>query len=126
MKFIEKLNKKLDGSVYVIEEVISLSDGVYENLLEHDNVNHKSIKVYSGSKLTGEEIVNVVISIPSETPWKTIVKIFANVEKAYITYETPGDTVEAEDINLLQSEAELIREDFERYKVAGHIDGGTF
>lgn len=126
MKFIDKLNKKSDGSVYVIEEAVNLANGKYENLLQHDNINAKTIKVYTGPKLTGEEIVNVIVSFPSETPWKTFIKLFANKEKVYITYETSGDTVEAEDINLLQEEAELIRADFDNYKIAGHIDGGTF
>lgn len=126
MKFIEKLNKKFDGSVYVIEEEVTLLEGKYEGFLEHDNINSKTIKVYTGSKLTGEEIVNVIVSIPSEAPWKSFIKLFANKEKVYITYETPGDTVEADDINLLQEEAKSVRDDFECYKIAGHIDGGTF
>ena len=126
MKFIEKLNKKFDGSVYVIEEEVILLEGKYEGFLEHDNINSKTIKVYTGSKLTGEEIVNVIVSIPIETPWKTFIKLFSNEEKVYITYETSGDTVEADDINLLQEEAKLIRDDFEDFKIAGHIDGGTF
>lgn len=126
MKFIEKLNKKFDGSVYVIEEEVLLIDGKYEGLLEHDNINSKTIKVYTDSKLTGKEIVNVIVSIPSETPWKSFIKLFANQEKVYITYETPGDTVEADDINLLQKEAISIRDNLDAYKKVGHIDGGTF
>lgn len=126
MKFIEKLNKKFDGSVYVIEEEVTLIDGRYEGFLEHDNINSKTIKVFTGSKLTGEEVVNVIVSIPSETPWKSFIKLFANEEKVFITYETPGDTVEADDINLLQEESKSIRDDFDSYKQVGHIEGGTF
>lgn len=123
---IEKLNKKHDGSVYVIEEELNIIDGKYEGFLQHDNANRNTIKVYTGPKLTGEEIANIVSSVPMETPWKTYVKVFTDVTKAFITYETPGDTVEAEDINILQEMAENISDDFEEYKKAGHIDGGTF
>lgn len=113
--FIEKLNKKQDGSIYVIEEEQAITDGRYEGNLQHDNANIKTLKVYTGSMLTGEEIINVVTSVPSDTPWKTYVKVFASTDKVYITYETPGDTVEAEDVNLLQDTAKAIREDFEQY-----------
>ena len=126
MRFTEKLNKKFDGSVYVIEEEVTLIDGKYEGFLEHDNINSKTIKVFTGSKLTGEEVLNVIISIPNETPWKSFIKLFTNNEKVYITYETPGDTVEADDINLLQEEAKSMRGDFDSYKKVGHIEGGTF
>lgn len=124
--FIEKLNKKQDGSIYVIEEEKPIVEGKYEGFLEHDNANKNTIKVYTGSKLTGEEVIKVVLSTPAETPWKTHIKVFADTDKIYITYETPGDTVEADDINFLQETAQEMREDFEYYKIAGHIDGGTF
>lgn len=124
--FIEKLNKKLDGSVYVIEEEQIIIDGKYEGYLQHDNAARNTIKVYTGSKLTGEEITNVTVSVPSDAPWKTYIKIFSDAEKVYITYETPGDTVEADDINMLQEASQEMREDFEQYKKNGHINGGTF
>lgn len=103
MAYAKKLNKKPNGSVYVIEEVVKVTDGVYEGLLEHGNIKNNTIKVYTGPKLTGTEVVNVVTSIPSDTPWRTYIKLFSNVD-VYITYETPGDTVEADDINLLLDE----------------------
>ncbi len=124
--FIEKLNKKQDGSVYVIEEEQFITDGKYEGFLEHDNVNSATLKVCTGSKLTGDEITNVILSIPGDTPWKTQIKLFAAVEKVYITYETPGDTVEAEDINCLQESAVEMQEELEKYKTSGHVEGGTF
>jgi len=108
--FIEKLNKKQDGSVYVIEEEQAVFGGKYEGVLQHDNANRKTLKVYTGPKFTGDVIANVVASVPSETPWKTYIKVFTNAEKIYITYETPGDTVEADDINLLQDAVEGIQE----------------
>ena len=124
--FTVKLNKKQDSSVYVIEEEQLINNGKYEGFLEHDNVNRETLKVYTGSKLTGDEIINVIPSVSAETPWKTYIKVVTDVDKIYITYETPGDTVEAEDINHLQEANEVMREDFETYQLTGHIDGGTF
>ena len=124
--FTEKLNKKQDGSVYVIEEEQVITAGKYEGYLQHDNANRNTLKVYTGPKLMGDEIINVIPSIAAETPWKTYIKVFSDAEKIYITYETPGDMVEAEDINFLQETAVEIRKDFETYKLSGHIDGGTF
>lgn len=124
--FIEKLNKKVDGSVYVIEEKKTITGGKFEGYLEHDNANTATIKVFAGSKLTGEEITNVIISVPTTTPWKRFIKIYSDKNVAYITYETPGDTVEAEDINVLQETIQEQKEGFEQYKANGHICGGTF
>lgn len=100
-KFTEKLNK-IDGNTYVIEEEVSLKDGVYEGELGHDNASSTSVRVYTGSKLTGEKLENFILSTPSTTPWKTLIRLYGTVDKAYITYETPGDTIEAEDINKVQ------------------------
>lgn len=99
--FVEKLNKKQDG-VYVIEEEKDITDGKWEGYLDHDNVNHESITIYTGPKFTGEKVENYFFSTPSEIPWKTYLKVFSESEKIYITYESQGDQVEAEDINFLQ------------------------
>lgn len=124
--FIEKLNKKSDGSMYVIEEEKVTTGGKYEGYLEHDNANINSIKVFTGSKFTGEEITNVIISVPADTKWKRQIKVFSSVGTVYITYETPGDTVEADDVNQLQDTIQAQKEDFEQYKAHGRISGGTF
>lgn len=124
--FVSKLNKKQDDSVYVIEEKISIKEGKYEGILEHDNINNKTIKVYTGPKLTGEEVTNVIISIPTETPWKRHIKLFADAEQVYITYETTGDIVEADDINNLQNSISATQIEIDTYKLVGHINGGTF
>lgn len=124
-KFTEKLNK-LNGSNYVIEEEVNLKDGIYEGELEHDNVSNSSIRVHTGSKLTGEKLQNFILSTPSLTPWKCIIKVFANVDKVYITYETTGDTVEADDINKVQESIVNTQTEVERYKAKGVIDGGYF
>jgi len=100
--FVEKLNKKQEG-IYVIEEEKTIVDGKWEGYLDHDNVNRESIVIYTGPGFTGEKVDNFFISTPSEAPWKTYLKVFSNSEKFYITYESQGDQVEAEDINLLQN-----------------------
>ncbi|AGX44501.1 pyocin knob domain-containing protein [Clostridium saccharobutylicum] len=100
-KFIEKLNK-LENNTYVIEEEITVNNGVYEAELIHDNVNLKTLNVYTGPKLTGDRVQTYIISTPSLTPWKNVIKIFSKIDKLYISYETNGDTVEAEDINKVQ------------------------
>lgn len=100
-KFNEKLNK-VDGNIYIIEEIVTPINGVYEAELIHDNVNLTTLNVYTGSKLTGDKINTISLSTPSLTPWKTVIKIFSNISPLYISYETTGDQVEAEDINKLQ------------------------
>ncbi len=125
-QFTEKLNKKADGSVYVLEEELPITDGVFEGSLAHDNINNSTIKVYTGPKLTGEEITNVIVSIPGDMPWRRQIKLFAAVPVVYISYETPGDTVEAEDINSLQASIAATQTEIERYKATGIIDGGDF
>ncbi|NOV80144.1 hypothetical protein [Clostridium saccharobutylicum] len=100
-KFNDKFNK-LDGNIYTVEEEITVINGVYEAELIHDNVNVKTINIYTGSKLTGDKINTYLTSTPSLTPWKTIIKIFYTMTPLYISYETTGDTVEADDINNVQ------------------------
>lgn len=100
-QFKEKLNK-IDGNVYVIEEVVQVTNGVYEGELLHDNVNASTLSVYTGPKLTGDRIQNYALLTPSTTPWKRIIRLYADVPRVYISYETDGDTVEAEDVNRLQ------------------------
>lgn len=114
-KFTEKLNK-LDNNTYVIEEVVILTNGVYEGELEHDNVSLPSINVYTGSKLTGDKVDNVIVSTPTLTPWKNNIKIFSDVSPVYISYQTQGDTVEAEDINNVQESIINIETEVNRYK----------
>ncbi|NFH84876.1 hypothetical protein FDA28_16040 [Clostridium botulinum] len=112
-KFIEKFNR-IDGNIYTIEEVVTPVDSVYEAELIHDNVNIKTINIYTGSKLTGTKITTYSTSTPSLTPWKTVIKIFSTEPKLYITYETTGDTIEAEDINKLQDAINLTQEELNK------------
>ena len=101
-RFVEKLNK-VDGNVYVIEEEAHLADGVYEAALEHDNINPSTLAVYTGPRLTGERVQSYTLSTPSLTPWKKIIRVYADVPVVFISYETDGDMVEAEDINRAQA-----------------------
>lgn len=114
-RFVEKLNKA--DTVYVIEdEELVLEDGVFEGELAHDNVKNESVMVFTGPKMSGERIENFFLSIPSNAPWKRIIKVFANAPKVYVTYETTGDQVEAEDINRVQESIVNTQIELERYK----------
>lgn len=104
--FTEKLNR-LEGNIYVVEEEAAIVNGVYEAELQHDNIDENTLSVYTGPKLTGDRIKDYTLSTPSRTPWKRIIRIYTDVPTVYISYETTGDTVESEDINLIQ--AELVR-----------------
>jgi hypothetical protein len=114
-KFNEKLNK-LDGKIYTIEEEVTLTNGEYEGTLAHDNINKKSLNIYTGSQLTGEKIANYFLSTPSETPWKNTIKIFCSESPVYISYETIGDQVEAEDINNLQDSIVAAQQEINSYE----------
>lgn len=124
--FKDKLNKKANGGSYVIEERLTLTKGVYSGLLAHDNINNQSITVYTGSQYSGAELRNFTVSFPDEAPWRRVIKIFAEVPEVYVTYETPGDTIEADDINVLQWGLTAVQSELERYKDTGQIDGGSF
>ncbi len=130
-EFIQKLNKKDTG--YVIEEEITITDSVFQGMLSHDNIKDNSIKVYTGSQYTGEKIENFIISVPSETPWKRMIKIFSTSPKVYVIYETTGDQVEADDINRIQDsiiatqiEIDRHKEDLSCHIEGGVVDGGSF
>lgn len=99
--FYEKLNK-VDGNIYVVEEEIHLTNGVYEAELQHDNINEATFAVFTGPKLTGERLETYTLSTPSLAPWKRIVRVYADAPVVYISYETDGDTVEGDDINRVQ------------------------
>ncbi|HWL13458.1 MAG TPA: hypothetical protein VNQ57_10750, partial [Ureibacillus sp.] len=113
-QFNEKLNK--NEVLYVIEETVTPSNDKYEGLLIHDNIVDSSVRVYTGSKLTGDKVNNFILSIPADTDWKRSIKIFSNAEKLYITYESFGDQVEAEDINKLQESMTATQTELDRYK----------
>ena len=99
--FYDKLNK-VDGNIYVVEEEIHLTNGVYEAELQHDNINEATFAVFTGPKLTGNRLESYTLSTPSLAPWKRIVRVYADVPVVYISYETDGDSVEGDDINRVQ------------------------
>ena len=100
--FHGKLNR-VDGNAYVIEEEIHMpSSGIYDDELQHDNIMDNRLSVYTGPTLTGEQIQSYALSTPSMAPWKRTIRIQTDAPVVYITYETVGDTVEADDINRVQ------------------------
>lgn len=117
--FTTKLNKKSEGT-YTIEEEITVN-GMWEGYLAHDNVIIPSVQIFTGPKMTGEPITNFFVSIPSDAPWKRILKFYASTSKVYVNYETPGDQVEADDINEVQ---EHIKKLYDTKHTV--IDGGSF
>lgn len=102
-KFDEKRNR-VKGRTYVVEEEAVLTDGTYEAPLRHDNIVEATLCVYTGKKLTGQKIESYALSTPTLAPWKRIIRIYADAPVVYISYETEGDTVEAEDVNRMQEE----------------------
>lgn len=108
-KFVDKLNK-VDGNTYVVEEEVSLTGGVYEAELAHDNIDETTISVYSGPKLTGDRIETFTLSTPSLMPWKRIIRVYSGELVVYISYETVGDIVEADDVNQLQNSIVVTQE----------------
>lgn len=101
-KFAEKLNK-VDGNTYVVDEAVYPVEGVYEAELAHDNVIMSTLSLHTGPKLTGEKIETYTVSTPSMAPWKRVIRVYSDADTVYISYETDGDTVEADDINRLQA-----------------------
>lgn len=95
--FTDKLNK-LEENISVIEEEVRLTTGIYEAELRHDNINIATLEVFTRPKLTGERIQSV-LSTPSFTPCKRVIRIYADVQVVYISYETDGDIVEADNMN---------------------------
>lgn len=101
-QFHDKLNK-VEGNAYVIEEEIHMpASGIYDEELQHDNIVDSTLSVYAGPTLTGEQIQSYALSTPSLMPWKRTIRIQTDAPVVYITYETTGDTVEADDINRVQ------------------------
>lgn len=125
-RFPDKLDKKAGGGAYAVEERLTLKDGRFEGELAHDNIRNPSIRVYTGPRYTGEEITNFTVSYPDDRPWRRVIRIFSAVAEVYVCYETPGDTVEADDINALQLAVTATQQEIDRYKTSGVIDGGTF
>lgn len=107
--FVRKLNN-ISGKTYTVEEVIKMpEDGNYKGMLQHDNIHESTLRVYTGPKMTGNLVQTFALATPSLSPWKREIRIQSEEPVVYICYETDGDTVEADDINLLQEEIVRVR-----------------
>lgn len=126
MTYRAKLNKRVDGTAYSIQELIILTEGKYDGPLAHNNIANSTIRVYTDSNFTGEEITTFVVSIPVDAPWRRSIRIFADVEVVYVTYQTPGDQVDADDINALQDGVKATQDELTDFKTDGVIDAGFF
>ena len=100
MRFTDKLNK-VDGKIYTVEEELVVQNGKYIGFLAHDNININTLAIYTEKGLKGDKVTNYSLSTKEDANWKTFIELYhpANV---FATYETTGDIVEAEDINILQ------------------------
>ena len=118
--FIARLNKR-DNPYTIVDEQVTLTEGKWEGFLAHDQVIEKTIEIYTLPNKEGERVFAYTLDKKEEV-WKTYLKVFSQSEVLYITYETYGDTVEAEDINQLQGAAYYLENFIEnvKNKLASH------
>ena len=118
--FIARLNKR-DNPYTIVDEQVTLTEGKWEGFLAHDQVIEKTIEIYTLPNKEGERVLAYTLDKKEEV-WKTHLKVFSQSEVLYITYETYGDTVEAEDINQLQGAAYYLENFIEnvKNKLASH------
>lgn len=99
-----KLNIKQDGKTHSIEEKITLTNGKYSSPLKHDNVIRNTILINSESGLQGESITTFTTTKSQDKPWETVINVFNNkYDTLYISYQSFGDTVDADDYNYLNT-----------------------
>lgn len=119
--YVPKLNKR-DMPYVIPDEIITLLNGAGEKFLDHDNVRSKSIEVWSLPNRTGKKVTSFTAENPANNEWKTLVKVFAEGTRVYVTYETTGDQVEADDINELQTAVTAIDKDLRDHIASPHAD----
>lgn len=124
--FHEKLNVKENKEPYQIEEEIPMESGRYEGFLRHDNVLESSIALYTGKKLTGEKVENFVLSIDESYPWRTFIRVASAHERLYLSYETIGDVIEADDINELQKAVMKLERDMASVDTSAFVTSEEF
>lgn len=126
MRFTAKLNKR-DWPYVIADEVFALSEGSGERYLEHDNVNVKTIEIFTEPSRQGDKVLNYTVDKKDGAEWKVWLRVFAAKEQVYVSYESQGDTVEAEDVNELQQAAVNINADLQAEKglAAAHISDGA-
>lgn len=121
--FRRKINKKPSGEdPYLVEEEITLTDGEYTAELLHDNIDDDTLAVWTESAQQGTRVFSFTLTAPESEPWKRIIHIESSQEKVYVSYESKGDTVEADDINELQESLE--RTQVELIEVGNEARGG--
>lgn len=98
--FIEKYNKS-STAIAVEESHVMPENNIYEAELEHDNVDEETLEVYSGATHTGSRLA-YTLTAPAEASWKRVIHVKTTQPTIYISYETTGDQVEADDINRVQ------------------------
>lgn len=119
MRFTDKLNK-IEGNIYTVEEEIFIENGKYEGFLAHDNININTLVVYTEKGLKGDKVTNYTLSTKEGQTWKTYIEIY-HPSNVYATYETSGDIVEAEDINILQDSILILNEKIKNVSLGADI-----
>lgn len=112
MKFVTKLNKR-DKPYVIADEPFALSGGVGERFLNHDNINVKTVEIYTEPQRQGDKVLNYTVEKKDGAEWKLWLKVFAQAEQVYVSYESTGDTVEADDVNELQQAAVNLEADLQ-------------
>lgn len=104
LSVFKNLLNKVGDNVYTVEEHIQMpSNGIYTAELEHDNINDNSLAVFSGPDMSGQSI-SFTLTTPESATWKRTIRIETDFPEVYISYETIGDQVEADDINFVHNE----------------------
>lgn len=132
MAFVQKLNQRTIPHV-VQDEILPLTGGVGEAQFAHDNVRTETVEVWTSPGKTGVRIYTYTLRQVPDQPWKTVIRVTSPAERVYITYETTGDQVEADDINTLQAKLDELQQalashetNTQRHISESRIDGGTF
>ncbi|MFJ5771395.1 hypothetical protein [Psychrobacillus sp. NPDC093180] len=73
--------------MYVLDEEVILTNGIWEGQLKNQNINPKSIMIYTEKKLKGNRISSFAISGTNH------LKIYSSNEKVFITYEALGENL---------------------------------
>ncbi|MDY6340726.1 MAG: hypothetical protein SPL54_00470 [Lachnospiraceae bacterium] len=100
--FEEKYNYN-SGSAYEVEEKVTVVNGAADHTLSHGNVVEDSILVYTGAKQSGSQITSFTTSTVPGRAWRTAVHITTSESEVYVSYESTGDTVDAEDVNEIHT-----------------------
>lgn len=137
-RFIEKLNSSI-FPITVKDEEVLLVNGKCTRDLDHDNVIANSVEIWTKPDKRGDKITSFGLKQNPGTGWKTTLSmslppvLFEELDRVYVTYETTGDQIEAEDINNIQesivsTQREVLRHerDTDIHIVNRTIDGGTF